>query len=113
MRLSLLPFIQRPLAAITLSCSLLAAVPVQAGFLPEVRVAWDRNPESEVTSYVVQYGLLPGAPSQQVEAGNSTSATLANLTPGATYFCTVTARDKNGNTSKPSREIAISVPAIR
>jgi hypothetical protein len=70
-----------------------------------VSIAWDANVETDVAGYRVYYGNSPGAYSKTVDVGNTTTATLQNLTPGATYYLATTAYNTSGVESLPSDEV--------
>src|SRR5687768_10927024 len=53
-------------------------------------LAWDRNPEAEVTGYVVYVGNAPGAYTQQIDVGNEIEYALT-VTPGQQYCFAVAA----------------------
>ena len=80
---------------------LLTALPLEAATL-----TWDRNPEPDVTGYVVSYGTQSGQHTTQVNVGNSLTFTL---TPpaGQTYYVVVQAYNASGSSPK-SAEIVIS-----
>lgn len=45
-----------------------------------VTLAWDPNPEPDIVGYDVWYGTASGRYDQSVDVGNSTTATISNLT---------------------------------
>ncbi len=67
-------------------------------------VAWDRNLETNVTSYTVYYGRLPHVYSFSTNVGNVTQVTLDGLSPGL-WFLAVTAVTDNGEESDFSEEL--------
>ena len=71
-----------------------------------VRLAWDANSEPNIAGYVLHYGKTQGQPTQSLEVGNATTATVSSLADGTTYFFTVTARDTSGLESAPSNEVS-------
>ena len=75
-----------------------------------VTVSWNRNPETDVVGYVVLYGTQPGAYTFSQSAGNATTATLTNLTPGQTYYFGVQAVNAGGLSGPVSREVSLKVP---
>jgi len=86
--------------------------PVQAA--QSVTLAW--NPDPGVAGYHLHYGTASGVYNQTTDVGNTTTATVPNLTPGLTYFFVVTAFNTAGLESLPSNEVsftaALDRPAI-
>ena len=74
-----------------------------------VKLAWDPTADPDVTGYNLYYGTSPGAYSQSLNVGNSTSATVTGLNEGSTYFIIVTAYTATLQ-SLPSNEISFTVP---
>jgi hypothetical protein len=82
---------------------------------PTVTLTWDPGPDSNIAGYRLRYGSEPGNYTQAINAGNSSTAILSNLTAGSTYFAVVTAYSVAGTESAPSNEIGFAVsnfPAI-
>jgi hypothetical protein len=77
-----------------------------------VVVLWDTNPESDIAGYTFYLGTGSGNYSQILNVGNSTTTTLADLSPGTTYFCAVQAYNTAGLTSALSTEISFVTPEI-
>ena len=71
-----------------------------------VSLAWDSNSESNIVGYVLRYGTTKGKPTQSLDVGKKTSATVSGLADGTTYFFTVTARNTFGLESPPSDEVS-------
>jgi hypothetical protein len=89
-----------------LAAMLLAlAVPASAA---TVTIAWDANPEPDVTSYNVYIGTAPSPPSGQ-NVGNRLSWTFTGLQSGRRYYFAVQARS-NAGTVSPRAEISFIVP---
>ena len=80
---------------------------VQAQSSGTITLAWDANPESDVTGYRLLYGTTSGDYTQTVDAGNFTGATVANLVPGTPYFFAATAYNSAGLESLPCPEIIV------
>ena len=77
-----------------------------------VTVAWNANPESDISGYNVHLGTVSGgAITQTQDVGNSVSAALSGLLPGMTYYCTVQAYNLSGLTSAYSSEISFTTHA--
>src|SRR5215471_9428230 len=91
--------------------SLLEAVAVSAT-LPSVTLAWNPSPASNIAGYRLYLGLSSGNYATSLDVGATTNATLANLTPGTTYFFAVTAYDTNRLESPFSGEISYTVPIV-
>ena len=70
-----------------------------------VNLAWDANPEPDIAKYKVYWGLESGAPTESLDVGKVTAATVRHLDDGATYFFTVTAINEAGEESEPSNEV--------
>lgn len=77
-----------------------------------VNLAWDANSEPNIAGYVLHYGKTQGQPTQSLEVGNATTATVSNLADGTTYFFTVTARNTAGLESAPSNEVSYTTPEM-
>jgi hypothetical protein len=75
-----------------------------------LNVTWNPNPETNIASYQLRYGTSPGAYSNTIAAGLSTSAAVSGLQEGATYYFAVTATNQAGLQSAPSAEISYQVP---
>jgi hypothetical protein len=75
-------------------------------------LSWDRSgSHPNVAAYIVKYGTTSGIHTGRVEvAANVTSATVANLVAGHTYFFVVVARNVFGLESHPSAEASYTCP---
>ena len=76
-----------------------------------VTLAWDASPDAGVTGYRLYYGVASGTYTNSAAVGNVTSATLANLSDGVTYYFTATAYDSSGVESPFSNETSYTVSA--
>lgn len=85
----------------------LLTVPLQAG---TATLEWDRNDEPEAVGYRLYYGLSTGLYTFNVDAGGNTTATVATLTAGRTYFFAVTAYNTEGLESPYSNEVSFTAP---
>src|SRR5687767_871590 len=83
-----------------------------AGANQNVTFAWDPNPEPDVAGYRIYYGVTSGNYTNIVDTGNTTSATIGNLTGGTTYYFVLTAYNAVGLESPHSGEISYSVPLL-
>jgi len=73
----------------------------------QAQLAW--NPDaSQVAGYEVYYGLSSGNYTANSDVGNTTTATLQNLS-SPTYYIAVTAYDSNNNQSGFSPELVINL----
>ena len=63
-----------------------------------VTLGWERNTETNLSSYIVRYGVTRGSSytGQVSVASSSTNATVNNLVQGQTYYFIVTARNSVG-----------------
>jgi hypothetical protein len=76
-----------------------------------VNLAWDANSEPDLARYKVYWGLQSGTPTESLDAGKLTTATVANLDAGTTYFFTVTAINEALLESGPSNEVSYTTPS--
>ena len=56
-----------------------------------VSLAWDRNPEPDVTGYFVLYGTTPGVYERKIDVGNQTTYAFMPPVAGTTYHFSVQA----------------------
>jgi len=76
-----------------------------------VTLAWNPNSASGIAGYRVHYGTSSGNYTQTSDVGNATTATVANLTSGKTYFFAVTDYNGGGIESSPSNEVTFTASA--
>ena len=81
-------------------------------FAESVTLAWDSDTASDLAGYVLYYGYGSGSYSMSVDVGNYTSASLAGLDEGKTYYFVATAYNIEGYESSFSNEVSYSVPVI-
>jgi PKD repeat protein len=74
-------------------------------FAGQVNLAWNAS-SGPVSGYKVYYGTASGSYSSNMNAGNSTTATVASLADGSTYYFAVKAYDSAGNESGFSNEVS-------
>jgi hypothetical protein len=111
------------LAAISLSVrfAILLVIPFCPGFrgdvnggaqaaFPSVTLAWDPNPEPDVTGYRLHYGTERGVYAEVLDVGNTTTGILTFPAAG-TYFVVATAYNSAGLESLPSAEIVVAAVA--
>jgi fibronectin type III domain protein len=75
-----------------------------------VTLTWGPDSIPNFAGYRLYYGTSPGAYTQRIEVGNSTSISVSNLTDGQRYFFAVTAYNTSGAESPPSNKISYTVP---
>ena len=85
----------------------LSITAAQAG---QVNLAW--NASAGATGYQVHYGTASGSYTNNANAGNTTTYTVANLADGATYYFAVKAYDGAGNQSGFSNEVSKTLAAV-
>jgi hypothetical protein len=76
-----------------------------------VTLAWNASSDVTVTGYKIYYGVASRTYTNQINAGNATSAIISGLVAGVTYYFAATAYDNLGQESGYSPEIIYSVPA--
>lgn len=101
------PFRLSTLAA----CVVLALLVPWSSSADTLTLAWDANPEAEVSGYYVFIGSESGSYSSVIDVGNATSYTITGATPGATYFLTVAAYAPGPVVGTQAPELVASVAA--
>jgi hypothetical protein len=91
----------------TVLASLASIKKARAG---SVLLSWEPSSSPGVIGYDVYYGTSPGNFPYMVNAGGSTSVTLAGLSPGVTYYFVATAYDSLGRHSAWSAPASFRVP---
>ena len=61
-----------------------------------VTIAWDPNKEADLAGYVVHYGTASGVYTHRLDVGKVTTATIATLIDGKTYFFAIQAYSTKG-----------------
>jgi len=107
----------KALKAILLLVLLYYSVPALNATYPDsfsIALTWDAIPSPKVIGYRVYYGTTSGKYSKSVKVGKVTTAAVARLVRGVTYFFAVTSCGKNGLESSFSHEISYvrSLPAV-
>lgn len=87
-----------------------AFLPFFTAAASDLTLQWDANPEPDVSGYRLRQSSLSGTVGSVQDVGLKTSYTVSNLTPGATYYFTVTAYDAEGFESDPSGELMFEMP---
>jgi large repetitive protein len=75
-----------------------------------VKLAWNPNPEPDISGYLLSYGTSPGTPSVTVATGKVTTTTLSGLEEGRTYYFSLKAVNTAGLQSNSSAEISHLIP---
>ena len=89
--------------------SLLAVGVTSNAFAQTVTLAWD--PSAGADGYMVRWGTALGNYPNSANAGNDTTFTFTNLTPGETYYAIVEAYTGEGDVSDPSNALQFVVQA--
>jgi hypothetical protein len=84
---------------------LLGSVPAAAQ--SSITIAWDPNPEPDVTGYVLSWGTTPGNYPNSADVGNRTQWTVTGLDPNQRYLFSVQAYF-DANSSLSDRSSAVS-----
>ena len=74
-------------------------------------LAWNANPETDVTGYFVIYGTAPGIYTSRLDASNHTQFQIPNLVQGRSYFFAVQAYNSSGELSDASDEVYARIGA--
>lgn len=99
-----------PLALVVFGLVCVSA-PVFAQTRP-VTLAWDANPESFVTGYIVYVGNASGSYDEQYAVGNQTSFVYSNALIGLPYFFAVAASAPGPNIGPRSEEVFFLAGAV-
>ena len=75
-----------------------------------VTLAWNPNPEPNIAGYRLHIGTSSRIYPVTLEVGNTTTATVSNLTPGSSYFFVVTAYNHAALESLLSNEMTYTPP---
>ncbi len=76
-----------------------------------VTLAWDPNPEPDVSGYIVYFGNASRDYPSSTNVGNVTTATVYGLQEGLTYYFAITATNTAGLESDYSNEVTNSIPS--
>jgi hypothetical protein len=82
---------------------------------PSFKLTWTANAATGVAStntagYRVYIGLVSGVYTQTISVGNTTTATVTNVTSGLTYYCVITAYNSAGVEGPRSAVASYKVP---
>ena len=75
-----------------------------------VILQWDASPSPSVAGYNVYYGTIGGNLSYKLNAGNTTSVVITNLTPNTICYFSATSYDRTGRESIPTLQINYNIP---
>ena len=84
-------------------CMLIIAVP--SGWAASAGLSWNSNTESDLTGYIVYYGISSRDYNKAIDVGLKTNHEVPELLEGVTYYFAVTAYDTSGNESTFSEEV--------
>ena len=93
-----------------LTSSVLLLVLATSAEAQSVGLAWDRNPESDVAGYLIQFGNASRQYNQAVDVGSATEWRVRGLLPDRTYYFAVRAYSRTGLMGPPSGEVVTFVP---
>lgn len=80
----------------------------QAKAIESVTLQWNPNPEPDIAGYRLFYGPTTGNYVEEIDVGNTTSATVSNLATGGTYFFAVIAYNTLMMESLFSNEVSVT-----
>lgn len=82
-----------------------------SSFVPSsaVGLAWDPSPDITVVGYFLCWGTASGQCTNQLDAGNQTSATVGGFATDTIYYFNVVAYNGIGQQADPSNEVQYSI----
>ena len=101
-------FLRKALFSAWITALVLSAA--QAATAQSVTLMWDANLEGDIAGYRLHYGIGPRNYTQEIDVGNSITATVSNLTEGSVYFFALTAYNTAGLESLFSNAVVYAVP---
>ncbi len=84
-----------------------------AALAASIKLAWDANPESDISGYGVAYRSEDGHHRGMVMVGRTTEATVSRLRGGQRYTLYVVAYNNVGLSSGPSAEVSGVAEPVR
>jgi len=72
-----------------------------------VTLGWDADTGPNIVGYHLRFGTASGVYTQEIQVGNTTTATISTLAAGKIYYFAVTAFDASGLESRPSNEVTV------
>jgi uncharacterized repeat protein (TIGR02543 family) len=94
-----------------LVASVLFSPPLSKVYAAQVILAWDASTDPAVVGYKIHYGNASRNYPAVVDAGNRTTCTIANLSPGMAYYFAATGYDASGQESGYSNEVVYASPS--
>lgn len=79
----------------------------------KVTVAWDANPEPDISEYRIYYGITDSGTTNSIAVGTTTQGDVLPLWGGLEYWFYVTAKNTAGLESDPSTVLFYETPAIK
>jgi Fibronectin type III domain len=73
-------------------------------------LTWNATPAANTAGYRLHVGIASGVYTQTTTVGNTTTATVSNLTSGLTYYSVVTAYNSSGVDGPPSNQASYTAP---
>ena len=89
---------------ILMGCGLCFLFATHSFAVPAVILAWDANPEADISSYRLSYGTTTGSYSNVIDVGTNLEASVPNLVQGNVYYFAVSAVNTSGVQSHYSSE---------
>ena len=89
---------------------LAVGVDAQASSSAQAALKWNASVDPSVVGYYVYYGTSVGQYAYKIDVGTNTTFTAAGLTPGLTYYFTMTAYNTAGIESDQAPQISYDVP---
>lgn len=86
--------------------------PLNAQTLEPIVLAWDPNPETNISEYRLHIGRSPRTYDLTVPVGLVTTFTVADLAPGVTYYFALTAVNTDGLESEHSEEVEFGTMTV-
>ena len=87
-----------------MGCGLCFLFATHSFAVPAVILAWDANPEADISSYRLSYGTTTGSYSNVIDVGTNLEASVPNLVQGNVYYFAVSAVNTSGVQSHYSSE---------
>ncbi len=95
----------RLFSAVLLAATFWISWNARPGLAAEATLAWDPSPSPDVTGYKIHLGSESGLYDRTVDVGNTTTATLQDLSDQVPTYIAATAYDDSGNESEYSEEV--------
>lgn len=93
------------LATITLAAVIMAIFLWSVADSADIKLAWNPNPETNITGYILSIGTASGVYSSMLSVGPVTRATATGLDPGRVYYFALRAVNSSGLISAYSTEV--------